>query len=521
MGYKVLITTSGIGSRLGEFSKYTNKALLRVGEKPAISHIIEIYPVNTEFVITLGYFGNQVKDYLEIAYPKLSFTFVWVDKFQGEGSSLLYSMFCAKDNLQAPFIFHASDTIISQSLPAPEFNWNAGFGGQGSSNYASFDTLGNKVKVMFDKGNLSPDFLHTGIIGVNNFKLFWNIADVLLSEQQLDQSLSDVDVLKKFLLEDDIQCIELSSWFDIGSVEKIKIAREHFSSDDFHVLDKVKESIFRLDDIIIKFFYDEEICKNRVERTRHLDGIVPKIIDTRPNFYKYKYAEGHLFSKVANSIILSEFLSWADSNMWKPVTGVDEFQSVAFDFYYEKTIKRVTDLQTTRGIEDKVDIINGQTIPSLEDLISKVDFDWLSGCYPTTFHGDFILDNIIYQEDGNFKLIDWRQDFGGEIRGGDKYYDLAKFAHNLVVNHEIVDDNHFKLQLNKNGSILADIMRPQYLVECENQYFNYLDENNLDVKKVKILRSLIWLNMSPLHHHPFDLFLYYYGRYTLFNELKE
>ena len=34
--YKVLITTSGIGSRLGDLTTYTNKCLVRIGNKPAI-----------------------------------------------------------------------------------------------------------------------------------------------------------------------------------------------------------------------------------------------------------------------------------------------------------------------------------------------------------------------------------------------------------------------------------------------------------------------------------------------------
>ena len=79
--YKVLITTSGIGSRLGEFTKYTNKTLLRIGKKPAISYIIDSYPKGTKFVVTLGYFGEHVKNFLEIAYPDGNFEFIFVDIF--------------------------------------------------------------------------------------------------------------------------------------------------------------------------------------------------------------------------------------------------------------------------------------------------------------------------------------------------------------------------------------------------------------------------------------------------------
>ena len=31
--YKVLLTTSGLGSRLGNLTKFTNKSLVRVGDK--------------------------------------------------------------------------------------------------------------------------------------------------------------------------------------------------------------------------------------------------------------------------------------------------------------------------------------------------------------------------------------------------------------------------------------------------------------------------------------------------------
>jgi NDP-sugar pyrophosphorylase family protein len=125
--FKVLITTSGIGSRLGEITKYTNKALVRIGDKPSISHIIESYPCDVNFVITLGYFGDQVKDLLEIAYPNRFFEFVYVDNYEGEGSSLLYSMVSAKDRLQEPFVYHACDTIVEKHLRPPIMNWIGGF----------------------------------------------------------------------------------------------------------------------------------------------------------------------------------------------------------------------------------------------------------------------------------------------------------------------------------------------------------------------------------------------------------
>ena len=74
VGYKVLITASGLGSRLGNLTKFTNKGLVRIGKKPALSYIIESYPDDVEFVVTLGHYGDQVEQFLNLAYPCLLYT---------------------------------------------------------------------------------------------------------------------------------------------------------------------------------------------------------------------------------------------------------------------------------------------------------------------------------------------------------------------------------------------------------------------------------------------------------------
>ena len=125
--YKVLITTSGLGSRLGQLTDFTNKSLVRIGDKPAISYIIESYPKNTKFIITLGHYGSHVKQFLTLVYPECDFTFVNVDKFKGKGSSLGYSILQAKSLLNCPFIFHASDTLFqTYKVTPPSFNYIIG-----------------------------------------------------------------------------------------------------------------------------------------------------------------------------------------------------------------------------------------------------------------------------------------------------------------------------------------------------------------------------------------------------------
>jgi DNA-directed RNA polymerase delta subunit len=61
----VLILAAGLGSRLGNLTKNINKAMLPINNKAIISHIIDKFPKDYEFVITLGYKGEELKQYCE------------------------------------------------------------------------------------------------------------------------------------------------------------------------------------------------------------------------------------------------------------------------------------------------------------------------------------------------------------------------------------------------------------------------------------------------------------------------
>ncbi len=519
---KVLLTTSGTGSRLGEITKYTNKSLVKVGKKPAISYIIEQYPKNTEFVITVGYFGDQVCDFLKLVYPERNFKFVEVDKYEGPGTSLGYSMLQASSQLQCPFIYHACDTIVAgRKIPLPKSNWIGGFQGEGSSHYASFDVVDGKVQQMYDKGMMDPDFLHIGLIGVQEYKLFWKNLRELYEQDPNNGGLNDVEVISKMIGDgSEFGVVEFEKWYDIGNVESLNRAREEIE-DSFRILDKSDESIFIFDSFVVKFFNDEKMVAQRVSRAKILRGLVPEIQGSTKNFYRYKYATGKLYSKVATPIDFGRFLNWSQKNLWKPNREISdrEFKKICFDFYRTKTVERVEKFLNSRKVKDAENVINDEKIPSFKKMLEVIDFDWLCDTKQSGFHGDFILDNLLKNKSG-YVLLDWRQNFGGLLKSGDLYYDLSKLNHNLTVNHEIVNNDLFVIDVGKER-IVCDILRKENLVQCQKVLFGFLEKNGYDVRKVKLLTAIIWLNMSPLHHHPFDLFLFYFGKLNLWRALNE
>jgi len=521
MGYKVLVTTSGLGSRLGDITKYTNKSLVKVGNKPAISYVIEGYPKSTHFVITVGYFADHVRDFLTITYPKHTFTFIEVDKFQGPGSSLGYSMLCAKKALQEPFIFHACDTIIEERVPSPTYNWIAGVKGEGSSLYRSFNVLGDRVEKMFPKGVINPDFIHVGLVGIKDYKKFFLHLEQMYKKNPNNQELSDVAIIEEMLRSGvEFKYKELKDWNDTGNVEGLQKLRSKHSG-SFNVLEKSAESIFFFDTFVVKFFYDQEIVRKRVERAGYLKEIIPKIENSKGNFIRYKYINGELYSHSATPANFQDFLKWAEEKLWKKTREVDDhaFQEICYGFYFEKSKRRIQTFLKDNNLQDVENVINGEKVPPVLKMLEQIDFKKLCTAEQSLFHGDFIMDNIIQTKNG-FALLDWREDFGGLIKAGDKYYDIAKLNHNLTVNHSIVLNNMFTLEIDKNV-IYCDILRKENLVKCQEYLYKYLLRRGYDVQKVKLLTALIWLNMSPLHHHPFDNFLFYFGKLNLWRALNE
>ena len=519
--YSVLITTSGKGAGLGELIKYTNKTLLRVGHKPAISYIIEAYPKSAEFIVTLGYYGNHVRNFLTLAYPKHKFIFVNVDRFEGEGSSLGYSMIKASKYLQKPFIYHASDTIITDNIPKPTHNWIGGYNGIGSSNYTSFNVLNGKIQKILEKGIIDPDFLHIGLVGIYDYKIFWKELHSLLHADTYGGGLSDYHVLNGMIDDKiDFKIKEFENWYDVGNIESLKKTREKIN-DTFHILDKPEEALFMVNGNVIKFFANNDFITKRVLRAKYLSDIVPQIKDVKENYYTYSFVEGTLYSQVANPANFTYFLDWTEEHLWKETneTTPEKFRDICREFYYTKTRKRIKDFIQSRGIDDTVNYINDEKVPDIQTILKNIDFDYLINSLQTSYHGDFILDNILMTKNG-FCLIDWRQDFGGLINSGDKYYDLAKLNHNLTVNHGVVNDNLFEIEITGNN-VRCDIYRLERLVRCQELYWKYLEDKRYDLRKIKILTGLIWLNMSPLHHHPFDLFLFYFGKYNTWRALHE
>jgi len=513
-----LLTTSGIGGRLGSLTEHTNKCLLPVGDKPVISHIIDWYPEDTEFVITLGYKGDIVREYLELAYPEKTFQFVSVDKYEGPGSSLVYSMWCARSFLQKPFIFHTSDSVINTESFAVTIisNWVMyGTQPQSSSQYRGICKAGNALNYISEKGEVESVNPFIGIFGIYDYELFWNNCETVIAELNVP---SDADVINRITREYHFQCVPCSQWYDTGNIESLNKTREVFQSDNV-ILEKSDQSIFFLKDTVIKYFSDIQKTSKLALRAGFLKGLVPEIIQTTNHFIKYRKAPGDLLLNKANPINFYDFLCFCQNNLWQYAIPAKSYEECK-DFYYNKTLKRLKEFKDKTHIEDCDELINGRIVPSLEVLFDNVPWRLLfSAKLTSTFHGDLHLSNVLINE-GKFTLLDWRESFGSSVTAGDVYYDLAKINHGLIVSHDLVEDNLFTITSESSG-ITIDILRHNRIIECQKVFYKFCKDQGYSIKKIDLLTAIIYLNICPLHHYPYNLFLYYLGKSMLFDVITQ
>lgn len=517
MEYNVFIPTAGIGSRLGTLTKYLNKSLISISAKPAISHIIEKYPSNIVFIIALGYKGHLVKEFIELAYPERKFIFVEINPYQGDGSGLGHTLISCKKHLDKPFIFHSCDTLVAEDIPPPLENW-LGIGA--CDKIESFRTIKinkNKVTKFFEK-NSKVDSLnkpYIGLCGVNNINLFWDKMD--------DCSKDGISIGEVYGLENLIPNIKAINftWYDTGQLENLKKTRLKIKeANSPNILEKPNEEIWFVAENVIKFSSDKSFIKNRVKRSKILYPYVPSIKEHKKYMYKYKFVRGEIISECINIPLFNDLLNHSKIfwNMEQYETYPDiDLNRLCEKFYKEKTYKRIKAFHKKNEIEDSSHIINNIEVSKIETLLERINWEKICCGKKSRFHGDFHFENILFDKDRKiFTFIDWRQDFSEEINYGDIYYDLSKLLHGLIINHSIINEKLFSINIEKNKKIVDyDFNRKQVLVDCELFYYKWLKSEGFDVLKVKIITSLIFLNIASLHHYPYSHLLYFLGKKML------
>ena len=511
------IVSSGKGTRMLHLTENINKALLPINGKAVISHIIEKVPKDYDIIITTGYKSESLIEYCEAAHQDRLITYVNVPDYDSKTSGPGESLLRCKHLLQRPFYFSTVDCLIkNKDLPLLDSDW---IGVSPTSipelySTAKIDEDSNVINFK-NKSKTGYDYAYIGLSGIYNYELFWktllnNIGTKgeIVSVYQAKDNIMNYQVTAKIL-----------EWYDTGTIDSYHNIKQLMEKNYF-VLNKTDEYFYTLNDKIIKIFVDNNVCKNRIKRAEILKNHVPELTYKGTNTYAYTKFSGSTLYEIDNVHIFKDFLNWLE-NFWK-VEDVN-IKNDAKLFYHDKTYSRLNKfLEKYPNIDKLEHIIDGKKYKNLNYYLDKINWNLLENCLPSkNFHGDLQFDNVIGDKliNTDFKLIDWRQSFGNSTEYGDIYYDLAKLYGGLLISYYDMKKNNFSFE-DVDGGIKLNYEPSKNLKLFKNIYEKWIVNNGYDLNKVKTLTFIIYLNMTPLHDEPFDLFLFYFAKKLIGNNDK-
>lgn len=503
----VCLLTAGLGIRMGRYANLTNKSLLPVKGKAIISHIICQYPqTQTRFIVALGYKASLVQAYLNWAHPHHMIEYVHIDNFAEPGAGPAYSLRqCQYTIGQEEFTVIACDGYYECLASIPTGRNVLGVAHVAKDQQAIYCNVyvqDGRVVEVYDKQH--SDRTSVAACGV------WHIHDTAQFFRQLQGS-----ELSSGFTGLSMDAIEIG-WRDLGSESFYDtFIDEQYGSESFDY-SKDNELLYMLQvqgsadphRRVIKFFGDTHITEHRLLRAQGRPYF-PVIDDEQDGMYTYRFVSGTTFYERNTFALFKGLLNWLETFFWNShPPNVSLSSADCHAFYWNKTYERLVQFKQKYPFYAPL-IINGRSIThSIDRYLDQLD--WKRLCevdldQRTAFiHGDLQFDNIVYTPTGDICLLDWRQDFAGQLWYGDRYYDIAKLMAGMIVNHDLIKRRAFFFEeTEQNTHIVFDIPeRPMHHLMRQQLKTRYPDNMIDDIV------TLIFLNMAPLHRPPYDRLLF-------------
>lgn len=505
--HTVIIPTAGLGSRMGNYTKNLNKALLPYKDKPVLAHIIDNFPRDSKFIIPVGYLKQQIIDFCHVAYSDRDIEFVDIDDWQSEKSGTGYTLLQCKTSINTPFWYVPCDTYFDQTVVDSVRNKDCYFvktvPEQDTHLYTMFDKNNSFHihDIKFKEHTPSTWAAFTGLMYIVDYTDFF-------ARLEASNSNEFIGIIK---LGSDTAT--LSTWLDFGSPTIYQTELSKSQKFDFTKKDEVT---YICNNRVVKWWLDSTVAKKKFDKVQANPRVFPGNCQYSGNYMAYDFFQGQTLYEFNNPIAFSELLTWLEHNVW--IDKSIDIKAESIEFYKTKSLQRINKFLDKYPNLSIITNIDGIPVKDYQYYLNKIDWEYLATTTrPGFLHGDLQFDNIVISNSGEFKIIDWRHEFAGLVDSGDIYYDLAKMMGGLIINYANIKNHNFNIEID-NESVTLSVPNIDNITVYQTKLKKYILDNNLDLNKVQQLVPIIFWNMSPLHTQPFDLFLWYLG-IKLFAEL--
>lgn len=502
----VIIPTAGTGSRMGNYTKNLNKALLPYKDKPILAHIIDQFPNDTNFIIPLGFLADQVVDFCKVAYKEKSITFLDV-AWDTEESGTGYTLLQCKDYISGPFWYIPCDTYFNEPVLNKTSEFDCYFTKQVNQSdshlYTMFEVNDSTIQdITFKKTQPSSWHAFTGLMYIHDWDGFFSD----LAKLRTNEFIGVINPGARYK--------GLQTWQDFGNPEIYKLALAKSQKFDFSKKDEVT---YICNNRVVKWWLDDSVALKKYHKALENPNVFPKNCTHSGNFMAYDFFPGQTLYEFNNPVIFKELLNWIKDKVWKNTT--QSITKDAWEFYKTKSLKRIAQFLEKYPQLPTVTHVNDVEVKPYDYYLNKIDWEYLATeTLPGFIHGDLQFDNVIISPEGKYKIIDWRHEFANNIKYGDIYYDLAKMSGGFIINYANIKQHNFDIEFN-DTEVTLSVPNIDSIEMYQNILKEFIILQGWDYCKVRQLIPVIFWNMSPLHTAPFDMFLWYLG-IKLFQDLE-
>lgn len=408
------------------------------------------------------------------------------------------------------------DTLISDSFSRKEHDYLFIHQVKNSSRWAlAYTDKEGYIHSIADKKDNTPS-PYFAICGYYYFSDAENLKKAIaLVSQKYNSEISDV--LVQYSNTNKIKTIEAENWYDFGNIDtyftskaKLLTGRYFNKLEVDPVLNTVtKESLFneKLENELNWYLTIPEELKVLTPRIIH-QKIQDKKVIIKQEYYGYPtLAEIFVFYNLHQDV-----WSFILNNLFQIHERIKAFKGSVdkecFNLIYSvKTEERIAELCTDPYWKNLSQIeqiqLNGKPLNNFLSFKGNIvqEVDKLSETGETTIiHGDFCFSNILFDLNSQIsRLIDPRGSFGKPGIYGDPRYDVAKLRHSIVGLYDFIMADLFDLKEINPGEFELKIYKQEGIEKIGQEFDKLLQEKGYSLKEIKLIESLLFLSMLPLH----------------------
>ncbi|MBN2715396.1 MAG: aminoglycoside phosphotransferase family protein [Deltaproteobacteria bacterium] len=380
------------------------------------------------------------------------------------------------------------------------------------------------IDEIIDKSNTHSNAgnVFCGVFSFSDARLFEHLLRQFIAlntnEESFYLALREYTRLRK------VTWLEAAEWSDFGHIDNYyalqrnisKKAREFNSQDLSPEKGVIRKRSTRTEDLIHEIQWYLKLPKA-------ISYISPRVIDYSldlnkcyldMDFYSYLSLQDiWLYSRFDmatwENIFSSVFENLKDMSRFTVLEdGKGSVKKALVEMYSQKTLNRmrqyVDEPQFSKFLRSTIQI-NGEVYPGIRETMAGMEDnlqrEGLLDCeHFSIIHGDYCFSNILFDRRiGVAKLIDPRGKFGEFDVYGDPRYDYAKLCHSILGNYDFFVQNQFDITETKDGYAYTANYKAHH-ERIRNLFLGiYAKKTDHSLRQIRLLESLLFLSMVPLH----------------------